>query len=78
MVDLTCELIPLADVPERLPPSPRTGRGVHRATVFRWIANGVRGVRLEVVRIGGSTYVEQEVLQRFVDRTTAADRVSTA
>ncbi|NUP96415.1 MAG: DUF1580 domain-containing protein [Planctomycetaceae bacterium] len=39
----------------------------------RWALHGVRGVRLETVRIGGSVYTSREALSRFIERTNAAD-----
>lgn len=54
-------------------PRPQGARAPHRATVQRWALHGVRGVRLEVVRIGGSVYTSREALSRFIERTNAAD-----
>ena len=44
----------------------RKGKGIARATAMRWILNGVGGVRLESVRIGGSRYTSREAVERFV------------
>lgn len=67
MIDISTEhLIPIRDVPRHLPSRP-TGRRVHVSAVYRWIQRGVRGVRLEAIRIGGSTYTSTEALQRFAD-----------
>jgi transposase len=41
--------------------------GVHPATVFRWVRRGVRGVRLQTVRIGGQTVVTPENLATFLE-----------
>ena len=71
MIDLATEdLIPTLDIPLRLPPR-TSGRRIHPSTVYRWIQRGVRGVRLEVIRIGGTTYTSVEALQRFADRQGA-------
>lgn len=68
MIDLSTEhLIPIRNVPHRLPPRP-TGRRVHISAVYRWIQRGVRGVQLETIRIGGTSYTSIEALQRFADR----------
>lgn len=76
MIDIASEsLIPLHEVPQRLPPRP-SGRPIHMSTVYRWIQRGVRGTRLESIRIGGTTYTSIEALQRFADRqsqTSTAD-----
>jgi len=68
MIDITSEqLIPIRDVPGRLPPTPKDKR-IHISAVYRWMRRGVRGARLESIRIGGFTYTSIEALQRFADR----------
>ena len=68
MIDLAKEkLIRLSDVPELLPPR-ANGKRVHVSAVYRWVSRGVRGVRLESVTIGGTTYTSLEALQRHADR----------
>ena len=54
-------------------PRPPGAPAPHRATVQRWALHGIRGVRLETVRIGGSVYTSREALSRFIERTNAAD-----
>jgi hypothetical protein len=44
------------------------GRPVHLSTLYRWIAPGVRGQRLEAVRVGGRTLTSKEALTRFLSR----------
>lgn len=71
MIDITNEnLIRICDVPRRLPARP-SGRRIHVSTVYRWIMRGVRGVCLEVIRVGGTTYTSAEALQRFADHLSA-------
>lgn len=71
MIDVFNEhLVPIRDVPRLLPPQ-RTGRPVHLSAVYRWIGRGLRGVRLEAVKVGGSTYTSAEALQRFADQLSA-------
>ncbi|HOW71915.1 MAG TPA: DUF1580 domain-containing protein [Phycisphaerae bacterium] len=81
MIDILTEhLIPIRNVPHRLPPRP-TGRRVHISAVYRWIQRGVRGVQLETIRIGGTSYTSIEALQRFAERQSrapTADLVSQA
>lgn len=70
MIDIESEtLVPVGDVPRSLPPR-RSGRPLHVSTVYRWILRGVRGIRLEAIRIGGTTYTTVEAIQRFSDRLT--------
>jgi hypothetical protein len=71
MIDMTQEtLIPLREVPRLLPPHPN-GKRVHISACYRWISRGVRGVKLEAIRVGGTTYTSLEALQRFSDRLGA-------
>jgi len=44
----------------------------HVSTLHRWRARGVKGVRLECVRVGGRWYVTRKALQRFLRAVTAA------
>lgn len=65
MRDLSKEtIIPLCKAAKLLP-SARCPHGVHVATLHRWIRRGVRGVRLEWIRIGGTTCTSEEALGRF-------------
>jgi adenosylmethionine-8-amino-7-oxononanoate aminotransferase len=43
----------------------------HRATVWRWILNGLHGIRLESVKVGGRRFTSEEAIERFIARTTA-------
>lgn len=70
MISLTEEtLIPLRDVPAHLPPRPG-GKRIHVSAVYRWTQRGVQGIRLETIRVGGTTYTSVEALQRFADALT--------
>lgn len=65
MIDVTQEkLISIRQVPRLLPCRP-TGKRVHISAVYRWIQRGIRGVQLEAIRVGGTTYTSHEALQRF-------------
>ena len=71
MIDIETEqLVPIRQVPRLLPPRP-SGRRVHISAVYRWMSRGIRGVVLESVKVGGSTYTSMEALQRFADRLSA-------
>ena len=73
-IDIACEeLIPIREVPKRLPKKPGDKR-VHISAVYRWMKKGVRGVKLDSVSIGGTRYTSIEALQRFVDRLSMDDR----
>ncbi len=40
---------------------------MHVSTVRRWITHGVRGIRLDCAKVGGTTYTSMETLQRFAE-----------
>ena len=68
MIDIsTEELLLIRDVPGFLPPRPN-GKRVHVSAIYRWLAKGVRGMKLEAIKLGGSTYTSREALQRFAER----------
>jgi hypothetical protein len=58
------QLLPLNEVPKFLPPR-GNGKRVHISAIYRWAQRGIRGTRLEVIRVGGTTYTSREALQRF-------------
>lgn len=41
------------------------GKRVHISACYRWIQRGVRGIKLEALRIGGTMYTSVEALERF-------------
>ena len=72
MIDLAREqLVPVRDIPRRLPHRP-SGKRVHISACYRWLSRGVRGVKLEAIRIGGTTYTSIEALQRFAERLSSS------
>ena len=67
------ELVPLPKVPKLLPRRPN-GKRLHISTVYRWAQRGVRdGIRLETLRIGGTTYTSRQALQRFAEALSSSD-----
>ena len=58
------ELIPIRQVPAILPPR-ATEKRAHVTTVYRWINHDLRGVKLDSLKVGGTTYTSTEALQRF-------------
>jgi hypothetical protein len=60
------DLVRLSDAAWDLPHRP------HTSTLFRWMKRGVRGVRLEAVRVGGGWFTSREAVRRFIVATTAA------
>jgi hypothetical protein len=52
-------------------------RKISAATAWRWVHRGIRGRKLEVVRLGQKTYVSLESLARFAEQHGAADAPTT-
>jgi hypothetical protein len=74
MIDVLLErTMPLAQAARRLPRL-RGGRRVAPSTLWRWASAGLRGVRLEVVRVGGTCCTSEEALRRFFDATNGVVR----
>ena len=71
MIEIAAEnLLTLPDAAARLPRRGR--RKVHVCTIYRWMSRGVRGVKLEAIKLGGVTYTSVEALQRFANRCSGA------
>lgn len=71
MPDLLSEsLLSAPEAARRVPPT-RLDRPTHVSTIIRWITHGVRGVRLEAVRLGGRWVTSVEALDRFAAALTA-------
>lgn len=56
----------------RILPSLRRGRPVNPATLRRWASKGLRGVKLEVLRCGGTMCTSRGALQRFFSALSVA------
>lgn len=73
MIEIAAErLLTLNQVP-KLVPTRANGRRVHISTIYRWVQRGVNGIRLETIRVGGTTCTSMEALQRFCDRLSRDD-----
>ena len=63
MIDPSAEkLIPLTKAAHHINPA----RPPHVATVWRWASNGVSGIRLESIKIGGTRHTSREAVARFL------------
>ena len=52
----------------RMIPKRRRGKRVHISCLYRWTLNGVRGVILESLQVGGTRCTSREALHRFFER----------
>ncbi len=69
------QLLTLSQLAKRLPRR-RRDRPIHPSTIHRWRQPGVRGVRLECIRVGGAWHTSVEAFQRFCDRLSMPDAVA--
>lgn len=60
------QFLTLAQAAKRIPTS--NGKGVSTQTMFRWVSQGCRGVRLESVRFGRRICVTPQALQDFAEK----------
>ena len=72
-IDISTEQLLPPPQAAKLLPARRRGRPIHISTIHRWMSTGIRGVRLESLRIGGALHTSIEALQRFSDRLTPSD-----
>ncbi len=70
MIDLAAETLLTISQAARIRPPARGGRPTHSSTIYRWITRGIRGCKLEAIRLGGTLYTSREAMQRFADRLT--------
>lgn len=64
-ITLSETLLPLAQAAKRLPRL-RADRPVSPCTLWRWATSGLRGVRLETVKVGSVRCTSVEALERFL------------
>ena len=66
--------IPLSQV-GKIPwlPRRRHGRKIDKSTLFRWVQHGLRGIRLEALRVGGTLCTSEAALKRFFARLSERD-----
>jgi Protein of unknown function (DUF1580) len=65
------KLMTFRELTKRIPHR-RSNRPLALSTIHRWRANGIRGVRLDAIRIGGSWLTSEEAFARFCQRLTTA------
>jgi hypothetical protein len=71
MIDVQTEnLISPKDACRMIPG--RSGHGISRATLWRWMLPGRRGVKLDSCLVGGVRYTSRQAVARFVAELNAA------
>jgi len=56
-------------------PRRRYGRKLNISTLWRWAQTGVRGVRLHVVRLGGTLCLHESDLRAFIEQLSRNDPI---
>src|SRR5262245_27373486 len=70
MIDTTSETVVSFTEAVRLLPRRRGGKRPDVSTLYRWSADGLRGVILESTQVGGTRCTSIEALDRFFARLT--------
>jgi hypothetical protein len=65
MIDYAKDDLITLDVAAGLLPKVRD-TPVHKSTMWRWASRGVKGVRLETIKVGGKTYTTKAALDEFM------------
>ena len=74
MIQLDTEqVLSLREATQQLPRR-RNGQRPHIATLYRWATEGLRGVHLETLQVGGTLCTSIEALQRFFERLGQQER----
>jgi hypothetical protein len=58
-------------------PRLRGGKSVSPSTIWRWSRFGIRGVKLETIKIGGTTCTSAAALRRFFARLSGEPATQT-
>lgn len=48
----------------------RGGKRINVSTLWRWATNGVRGIKLETIMVGGTRETSLEAIERFFEALT--------
>ena len=74
MIDLKREKVrPILSICRQI--APKYEIDIHPCTVWRWIQKGVRGVRLEHIRVGRRILTSDEAVERFFFALAEADKI---
>ena len=72
-ITLDEDIAAIARAPGLWLPPRRGGRPPHASCLFRWAKGGLRGVRLETMRVGGTLCTSKQALERFFARLAELD-----
>ncbi len=60
---LTEDVLSMSEAAQEIPGRP------HVSTLWRWAHRGLKGEKLETLKIGGRTVTSRQAITRFFDRT---------
>jgi hypothetical protein len=73
MIDIRTERVfPLSELPGKAAAMHPDGKKLSLSSLYRWAADGIHGVRLETVMVGGARHSSLEAYVRFVANVTTA------
>jgi hypothetical protein len=67
----TEKIVSFTEAAEALPEI--NGKAVHPSAIWRWARKGIKGIRLETLRLGGRFLTSMEALDRFGKALAAVD-----
>ena len=73
MISLNEDIWTFAEATRKIPKR-RRGRKAATSTIYRWAKLGLKGVRLEVLQVGGTLCTSRQALERFFHRLTEVGR----
>jgi hypothetical protein len=71
-IDIQTEQVISPSSATHLCPERRRGVRPNIATIYRWMVDGVKGIKLDSIVVGGTRCTSVEAMQRFFDALTAA------
>jgi len=70
MIDVNRDkLLTFRELSAKIPPR-RNNRPAAISTIHRWRSRGIRGTRLEAIRVGGAWLTSEQAFSRFCERLT--------
>lgn len=67
---LSEDVISLSDAAKEIGSLLPGERGPHIATMHRWVLRGIKGTKLESLRVGAKVYTSRQAVTRFLNKTS--------
>lgn len=72
-IDLETEQLITLSAATRFFPARRRGKKPSFTCIWRWVVNGIGGVKLDAVKVGGTLCTSKAAIGRFIAAQTAND-----